>query len=142
LPREWLDTIAPGVRVVLGVLFIAWSWVSTIIIVGWLLEPLLHDTSTIGIIADRFLVAFVIAFLVSIAEFVSAERWPGAYWIVLLLADASFTAFQTRVWLTQIIAPRTTITLIGDLTIWVVAIVGGIIAAKFGELLLFGRRRG
>ena len=141
LPREWLDAVAPGVRVVFGVLFIAWSWISTIIIVGWLLEPLLHDTSMTHIIADRFLVAFVMAFLVSVAEFVSAERWPGAHWTVLLLADASFTSFQTHLWLTQIIAPRTAITPSGDATLWIVAIIGGVIAAKFGELLLFGRHR-
>src|SRR5437773_920319 len=80
LPRAWLDTIAPGTRVFFGVLFIVWSWASTIIIVGWILEPLLGNRSALGVVADRYVAGLVLSFLVSIAEFVSAERWPIAYW--------------------------------------------------------------
>lgn len=141
LPRRWLDNIAPGVRTLFGALFIAWSWISTIIIIGWLLEPLLHDTSTLVVVADRFVIGLVVAALVTIAELASAERWPLTHWLTLLIADASFTSIQTHSWLTQIIAPRAAITAAGDVGVWLAAIIGGIIAAKFGELLLFGTSR-
>lgn len=140
LPREWLDNIAPGVRALFGVLFIVWSWASTIIIIGWLLEPVMHNTAITGVVTDRFLIGVLISFLVSVAEFVSSDRWPRAHWIVVLVADASFTTWQTHTWLSYIIAARTSISTFGDILIWIVSIVGGIVAAKFGEILLFGRQ--
>jgi hypothetical protein len=59
---------------------------------------------------------------------------------VLLVCDASFTTWQTRVWLVLIVSAQTPISLLGHIGIWAVALVGGIIAAKFGEVLLFGSR--
>jgi hypothetical protein len=140
LPREWLDTVAPAIRVLFGLIFIAWSWVSTVLILGRLLKPALSSAAIEGI-PDRFLVAVGVAFLVSLAEFVASDRWPGAYWTVLLLFDASFTAWQTRAWLVLIVEAQTPIGLLGHIGIWAVAIIGGIIAAKFGEVLLFGKGR-
>jgi hypothetical protein len=139
LPRAWLDTVAPGLRIVFGIIFIAWSWISTILILGALLKPVLPEA--VLSLPDRFLVAIVVSFLVSLAEFVSSDRWPLAYWIVLLVCDASFTAWQTRTWLVQIVHAQTDISLLGHLVIWIVSIIGGIIAAKFGEMLLFGAGR-
>lgn len=141
LPREWLDNLAPAVRVGAGVLFIAWSWTSTILLIGRILAPVIHDASTTGLIADRYLVGILVAVLVSVVEFVASDRWPGAYWMLLLTADADFTAFQTHEWLYQIASAHTTVTPVGDAAIWLVAVIGGIIAAIFGEVLLFGKRR-
>lgn len=140
LPREWLDTIAPVLRVLFGVIFIAWSWISTIIVLGALLKAVMPATTLI-VIPDRFLVAILFAFLVSLAEFVSSERWPRVYWAVLLICDASFTTWQTRVWLLQIVRAQTDIAPAGHVAIWLAAMVGGIVAARFGEILLFGSRR-
>jgi hypothetical protein len=140
LPRAWLDTIAPGTRVFFGIVFMAWSWISTLLILGRLLAPAL-TSSTIPGIGDRYLVAIGFAFLVSIAEFVSSDRWPGAYWATMLLADASFTTWQTHTWLELIVAPHTALTAGVQAAIWITSLVGGIIAARFGELLLFGKRR-
>lgn len=137
LPREWLDTIAPALRILFGILFIAWSWISTILIVGALLKPVI-STAILAAVPDRFLVAILFAFLTSLAEFVSSGRWSFAYWTVLLICDASFTTWQTRTWLVQIVGAQTTISLLGHVIIWFAAVVGGVIAAKFGEVLLFG----
>lgn len=139
LPRTWLDTIAPALRVLFGLIFIAWSWISTIIILGALLKPVM-PAALLGL-PDRFLVAIVVSFLVSLAEFVSSDRWPGVYWTVLLLCDASFTTWQTRAWLVQIVRAQTDIALPGHIVIWLAALIGGIVAAKFGEVLLFGAGR-
>lgn len=140
LPRAWLDTIAPALRVLFGLIFIAWSWISTLLVLGGLLAPVLPSATFAGI-PDRALIAIGFAFLVSLAEFVSSDRWPAAYWSVLLLCDASFTAWQTRTWLVLIVGAQTPIALAGHVVISIVAIVGGIIAAKFGEVLLFGQGR-
>lgn len=140
LPREWLDTVAPAIRVLFGLIFLAWSWISTLLIVGALLAPVLPSATLAGI-PDRALVAIGFAFLVSLAEFVASDRWVGAYWLILLLGDASFTSWQTRSWLVLIVGAQTKIELAGHVAIWLASIVGGIIAAKFGEVLLFGAGR-
>jgi len=140
LPRAWLDTIAPALRVLFGLIFIAWSWISTLLVLGGLLAPVLPSAVLAGI-PDRALIAIGFALLVSLAEFVSSDRWPVAYWIVLLVCDASFTAWQTRTWLVLIVGAQTPIEPAGHVVIWIVAIVGAIIAAKFGEVLLFGQGR-
>jgi hypothetical protein len=140
LPREWLDTVAPAIRVLAGLVFLAWSWVSTILILGKVLRPVLTSALIEGV-PDRFLVALGFAFLISLVEFVASDRWKGAYWLVLLLGDASFTAWQTRAWLVLIVEANTPIEPAGHVAIWIASILGGIIAAKFGETLLFGTSR-
>jgi hypothetical protein len=139
LPREWLDTVAPAIRVLFGLIFIAWSWVSTVIIVGTWLRPLLSGATIPGA-PDWFLVAFAIALAVSLVEFVASGRWPAVYWIVMLLLDASFTTWQTRAWLLIIMQAQTQIAPLGHAAIWLVSGIGGFLAAKFGEVLLFGKR--
>lgn len=139
LPREWLDMIASPLRVLFGLVFIAWSWISTIIVLGVLLYPVMPGTA-LEVVPDWFVLALGVSFLVSLAEFVSSDRWPLAYWVVLLLCDASFTIWQTRVWLLAIVQAQTEVALAGHLAIWLVSIIGGITAARFGEVLLFGRR--
>jgi hypothetical protein len=140
LPRQWLDGIATPTLVFFGILFIVWSWASTIIIIGWFLEPLTGNASALRVIADRYAAGLFLAFLVTVAEFVSASRWPLAYTIVLLLGDASFTTYQTHVWLSALIGARLEVTLAGDAALWLLSLVCGVIAAVCGELLLFGRR--
>jgi hypothetical protein len=140
LPREWLDTVAPAIRVLAGLVFLAWSWVSTVLILGKVLRPVLTSALIEGV-PDRYLVALGFAALISLIEFAASDRWPAPYWLVLLLGDASFTAWQTRSWLVLIVEANTPISLLGHIGIWIVAILGGIIAAKFGETLLFGTSR-
>jgi hypothetical protein len=140
LPRAWLDAIAPGVCVFFGSLFIVWSWASTIIIVGWFLEPLIGNASAFGILPQRYAAGLLLAFLVTVAEFVSAGRWPLAYTFVLLVGDASFTTYQTHTWLLTLISARVEVAALGDVALWLVSLLGGLVAAILGELLLFGRR--
>lgn len=144
LPREWLDSIATPIRVLFGLIFISWSWVSTVIIVGAWLKPLMPESSIPGL-PNRLLVALGLGLLVSLAEFVASDRWNGAYWLVLLILDAPFTIWQTRVWLLIMvqaqIEPSAEISTLGHVAIWLTSIAGGIIAAKFGEVLLFGHHK-
>lgn len=141
LDRGMLDSAASPTRVFFGLLFLAWSWVSTVLVLGRFLTPALPNVH-VGV-ADSYLVALVIALLVTGIEFVSAGRWRGIYWPILLLLDAPFTTAQTHDWLTMIVRPyaANAIDAGADAVIWIVAFVCGIIAAICGELLLFGRRR-
>jgi hypothetical protein len=140
LDRALLDSAASPTRVAFGILFLAWSWVSTVMIFGRLLSPSVTSAFIPGI-PDSYLLAFGFALLVTASEFVSAGRWPIAYWPILLIADAPFTSYQTYQWLTAFIQPLTTISTAGAVGIGVVSLISGIVAAIFGELLLFGKRR-
>lgn len=141
LDRAMLDSAASPTRVFFGLLFLAWSWVSTVLVLGKFLTPALP-----GALADvptSYIVALVLALVVTGLEFVSAGRWQGVYWPVLLLLDAPFTTVQTHGWLTALIQPyaQEALSAGADSVVWIVAFICGIIAAIFGELLLFGRRR-
>jgi len=140
LDRAMLDTAANPVRVVFGILFLAWSWVSTVLILGRFLAPAI--TATPAGVPGSAIAALVIALLVTGLEFVSVGRWSVVYWPVLLLLDAPFTMIQTHAWLSVLVRPYIAEMTAGtDGAIWLVAFVCGIIAAIFGEILLFGKRR-
>lgn len=137
LDRAMLDSAASPTRVLFGLIFLAWSWVSTVLIGGDFLTPLF--TSALA----PYVAALVFALLVTGIEFVSAGRWPGVYWPVLLLLDAPFTTVQTHGWITALAEPyaKEALSAGADAVVWAAALICGIIAAIFGELLLFGRRR-
>lgn len=139
LDRAILDSAASPTRVFFGILFLAWSWVSTVIILGRALSPAIPSAVVPGV-PDSYLVAFGFALLVTAVEFVSAGRWPVAYTLVLLTLDAPFTTYQTYGWLTTILTPLTTMTTAGYVGIGLASLIGGVVAAIFGEVLLFGRR--
>lgn len=141
LNRDMLDSAASPTRVLAGLFFLAWSWVSTVLIVGRFLGPALPGAA-IGV-PDSYLVALLIALVVTGAEFVSGGRWPAVYWFFVLLLDMPFTAIQTHAWAAALAKPylEGPLSTGADLGLWFFNVVCGIIAAIFGELLLFGRRR-
>lgn len=148
LDRAILDSAASPVRVAFGILFLGWSWVSTVLIGGKLLAPLAPTEVAPGVPVS-FAIALGFAVLVTAIEFVAAGRWPVVYALVLLICDAPFTTWQTYKWATAIIEPLTVIvpggepqvSMVGYIGIGVASAICGIIAAICGELLLFGRRR-
>lgn len=141
LDRSMLDSAASPTRVFFGLVFLAWSWVSTVLVLGRFLTPVLPGT--MAGISTSYIVALVLALLVTGVEFVSAGRWQGVYWPVLLLLDAPFTTVQTHGWLTALIQPyaQEALSAGADTVVWIAAFICGIIAAIFGELLLFGKRK-
>lgn len=139
LDRAMLDSAASPVRVLFGILFLAWSWISTVLILGKLLAPAISSALIPGV-PSSYLVALGFALGVTAIELVSAGRWALIYTLVLLALDVPFTAITTYGWLTTIIAPLTPITQAGAIGIGIVAVLCGVVAAIFGEVLLFGRR--
>lgn len=140
LPREWLDSAASPTRAFFGAVFLSWSWISTVLIVGRFLRPLIPGAA-LGLIGDAALAAFAFAVLISFIEFVAADRWPLVYWPILLILDAPFTAYQTHAWLEVLTAPHAELTTGVQAALWAASIISGIVAARFGEVFLFGRKR-
>jgi hypothetical protein len=141
LDRAMLDSAASPMRVFFGIVFLAWSWISTVVVLGAFLAPAVPGDAA-GIPA-RYIVALVFAILITAVEFVSASRWAPVYWLVLLAFDAPFTTIQTHAWGVVLTAPYLAggvVTSGADAMIWLVSVVAGVIAAILGELLLFGRR--
>lgn len=141
LDRSMLDSAASPTRVFFGIVFLAWSWVSTVVVLGAFLAPAVPG-DMVGIPA-RYVIALIFALLITAVEFVSGGRWAPVYWLVLLLFDAPFTTIQTHAWLAVLTAPYLAggvLTSGADVAIWLISIVAGVIAAILGELLLFGRR--
>lgn len=139
LDRAILDSAASPVRVLFGIIFLGWSWASTVLILGGALAPAFPGPLTEGI-PTSYPIALLIAFGVTVVEFVSAGRWPIVYALVLLILDAPFTTYQTYQWLTSIVSALTIISMAGAVGIGIASLICGIIAAIFGEVLLFGRR--
>ena len=139
LPRERLIYLKPVLRVVGGAAFIAWSWVSTVLILGWFLEPVIKGA--VGVVEVRHLISLLFAFGVTVAEFVTAEDNPDVYWIVLILLDASFTSMQTFLWLSEMVGARIVLNVFLYILLTVTAVTAGILVARLGELLLLGQRR-
>jgi hypothetical protein len=104
LPRAWLDSAASPTRAFFGAVFLAWSWISTVLIAAPFFRPLAPSAS-LSFIGDAVLVAFGFALLVSFIEFISADRWPLVYWPVLLILDAPFTTWQTHEWYLRLYVP-------------------------------------
>lgn len=139
LARENLDSIAPAIRIFGGFVFLAWSWVSTVIIVGTLLSATI--TGGAWGVGYSYLVAFGFALFVTIVEWVT-EQYPIVHWPVILLLDAPFTAWQTHEWLMIIIEKQVKDSPDwAEIAVWIISIIGGIIAAKFGEALLLSKRK-
>lgn len=140
LARERLNSIGPLVRILGGILFLAWSWVSTVFIIGWLLEPIIKG-GLLGI-GYSYYVGFGFAVFVTIVEWVTQERFFEVHWAVVLILDAPFTAWQTHEWITTIAtAKQIPVEGAAVIGLWGGSIICGIIAAKFGEVLLLSSQK-
>lgn len=139
LDRAILDSAASPVRVLFGIIFLGWSWASTVLILGGALAPV-FSVSIIEGVPTSYVVGLAIAFGVTVVEFVSAGRWPIIYALVLLILDAPFTTYQTYQWLTSIVSALTIVSTVGAVGVGIASLICGIVAAIFGEVLLFGRR--
>ena len=149
LSRDLVDIALPWLRGALGVAFIAYSANSTIFIGAGDLLWLFESTKeiTIATFADAYWYAAALALILFVGEVACAERYPRTY-RMFLVPDAFYTARGVWAGLSKAAA--------GLLTTWLdqqaAAIVGAIIAApvafwlgyliaKWGEILLFGKRR-
>jgi hypothetical protein len=150
IPRNLIDELLPWLRAALGIVFIAYSANSTIFMgasdLMWLFLP--TTLITIGSFPDAYWYSAFVALLLFVGEVATGERYKRVYWL-FLIPDAYYTARGMWHGLTKamtILAGG----IVGDGPVAYVAglILGtitagaiGYLIAKWGEVLLFGKRR-
>lgn len=137
LSRADLDRAGPWFRAVLGLVFIAISVVTTVRGVQQDFAPLLAWHPFAGPIAG-----IVVAALLSVGQWLTSERVPFVY-LVLVLIDARYTQAPLSEPIFQLATYH-----LHDMPVWAIPIVAmmvswtmALLVARFGEILLFGRRR-
>lgn len=139
LSRQDIDRSLPWLRLGLGALLIGFSAVTTVAGVQRDCGPLC-DGSAEGV-PIWALAGLLVAGLISLGQWLTSERWPLIY-AGLLLVDARYTQ--------HIIGPPISALAAYHLDnaglAWIVALVLSwvlaLATARFGEVLLFGRRKG
>lgn len=141
LKREELDRAAPWLRLIAGAALIAWSSYTTVLGVGIDFAPLVDGRTLYGI-PLAIVVGLGVSALLSLIQWLTSEHVPLIY-AAALLVDARYTQWQVGPW----IEPLATYHL-RDLApgiAWGVSLVVSwglaLLIARYGEILLFGRRR-
>jgi len=150
IPRTLIDELAPWLRAILGIMFIAYSANSTIFRgaddLMWLFESTAQIT--IGAFADAYWYSSLFALVLFVGEVVCSERYKRSYWI-FLVPDAFYTSRGMWAGLTKamglliggMIGDGATAVILGIIVGTIIAAVAGYYIAKWGEVLLFGKRR-
>ncbi len=144
-----VDDVQPvGVvlRWMVGVIFIAYSIVTTAIIIGKLTRPLITadlDVFGVALIPWSILIGAAFGIAVTVGEWATVDKVPRLNWALIGILDAPFSAWQTYVWIMVCVVafhpePATwSYFLVGAFSlIW------GVATAKFGEKLLVGKKKG
>jgi hypothetical protein len=150
ISRSLIDELLPWLRALLGLVFIAYSANSTIFMGAsdllWLFEP--TGNITIGSFADAYWYSSFVALILFVGEVACGERYKRTYWL-FLIPDAFYTS--RGMW-GGLVKAMTVLagSFVKDGPVAMVAgfILGTALAAllgywiaKWGEVLLFGKRR-
>lgn len=150
ISRGLVDELLPWLRAALGIIFIAYSANSTVFIGAgdllWLFEP--TKRITIGSFPDAYWYSSFAALILFAGEVATSERFKRAYWL-FLIPDAFYTGRGMWEGMTKamtilvggIIGDGSIATVIGIILGSIAAAVLGYLIAKWGEVLLFGKRR-
>lgn len=142
LSHTQLDKAAPWIRTLLGVAFIAFGGYTTVAGVGADFAPLLVGANgqpdpMLVLVAGLGVAAFL-----SLGEWLTSESVPFIY-VILILIDARYTQGQIGPWISKLAAhhleetPQWVAPVVSFLVSWLLAIA----IARYGEILLFGKRK-
>lgn len=138
ISRKFLDMFRTPARIALGIIFVAYSSIGTVIGVQSDLAPAL-TSRTDGLMLG-YVIGFALAILIFTGELLLAEVSPFWYSVVLL-PDVWYT-YRLSGWIGAIIRTRVQAEpLIETVAVVIVTIIFSLAVAYFGERLLFGRRR-
>lgn len=138
LTHAQLDKAGPWLRALLGLALIAYTSYTTISGVGIDFAPLFVDSPAYIALAA----GLGVAVFLSVGEWLTSESVPLIY-ILLLLIDARYTQRQIGPWVDALAQyhlreyPALLTMGVSLVTSWVLSIA----AARYGEILLFGRRK-
>lgn len=155
ISRRLIDELLPWLRALLGIIFIAYSANSTIFMgaadLMWLFEP--TKQITIGSFADAYWYSSFVALILFVGEVACGERFKRTYWL-FLIPDAFYTGrgmWGGLIKACTILAgsfvqddplrPSPIATVVGYIFGTILAATLGYFIAKWGEVLLFGKRR-
>ena len=151
LSREDVEVAGPFLKAALGLGFIAFSAGATVTIGGEDFRRWLGDMSTIGLFADRYWLAALLAIGLSVGQILTRGKRSPVY-VLLLLVDAFYTSRQIQMgferWFVEtgvfgVAAPTPLLTSAVSpaqlAASWALALVGGIFVARWGEELVFGK---
>jgi hypothetical protein len=150
ISRGLVDELLPWLRALLGIIFIAYSANSTIFIGAddllWLFAPTAQIT--IGSFPDAYWYSCFTALLLFAGEVATSERFKRTYWL-FLIPDAFYTGRGLWVGLRKAmriliggqLGESPAAAMVADIVAFIVAAVLGYLIAKWGEVLLFGKRR-
>jgi hypothetical protein len=141
LDRALLDANLRPARTVLGLLFIAYCALTTIDGVHALLLPRLSGPVLAGYYGYGVLAGLIVATVVSAVEWLCAEHYPPAY-LVALAVDMWFSYWPLAWFWRPILQAQLADSWTMELATVSLSLVLAWAAARYGELLLFGRRRG
>jgi len=148
--RTFVDGALPWLRAGLGMAFIAYSANATIFIgaddMMWLFDS--TTQITIGGFPDAYWYSAILAIIIFVGEVATSERYLKAY-LLFLAPDVFYTARGVFAGLSKalavlaapIVGQNKAATIVGVALAVPLAAAVGYIIAKWGETLLFGRRR-
>lgn len=152
ISRTLVDESIPWLRALLGLCFVAYSANSTIFIGAAHLLWLFEGTKriTIGAFADAYWYSAAVALILFIGEVATSERYPRTYRL-FLGPDVFYTGLGIFAGLSKALALlvfaalgpeyREVAEWFGWLLAFPLSAVAGYFVAKWGEVLLLGKRR-
>lgn len=152
ISRGLVDEALPWLRALLGLAFVAYSANSTIFLGATHLMWLFETTKriTIGSFADAYWYSGALALLLFVGEVATSERYPRGYRF-FLVPDVFYTGLGVFAGLSKALSLLTVAVIgteyqaaanwLGWLLAFPVSAYIGYIIAKWGEILLFGKRR-
>lgn len=140
LNRADLDRAAPWLRLLAGAALIAWSSYTTVLGVGVDFAPLVAERALWGV-PLAVVVGLAAAGLLSLVQWLTSEHTPIIYGLALLV-DARYTQWQVGPWVESLAAYHLqSVPGVALVVSFVVSWALALLIARYGEILLFGRRR-
>ena len=143
LNRSDLDRAAPWLRLLAGAALIAWSSYTTIQGIGVDFAPFFVGQSVMafGVSAHQLIAGLVFAALLSLIEWLTSERMLIVYCAALLI-DARYTQWQIGPFIQSLAQYHVRLEdpVVALIASFIVSWGLSLAIARYGELLLFGRR--
>jgi hypothetical protein len=138
--RDHLDRAGPWLRLVAGLALIAYTSYTTITGIGEDFAPILKG-SLYGTVSMQLVAGVSAALLISLVEWLTSESYPIIY-AVFLMIDARYTQRQIEPSIAALAEYhlRGLASLVPTVVSFVASWGVSLVAARYGEILLFGKR--
>lgn len=141
LSRDMLDLAGPWLRLLAGAVLIAYTSYTTIIGIGEDFAPVLQGP-LYGPISVQLAAGMMAALLISLVQWLTSEQHKVVY-LIFLVIDARYTQRQIGPAISALTEyhmrdlDRLIPSMVSFLASWMLSLV----AARYGEILLFGKRK-